>query len=774
LLLIRGGFSPGGAIMYRRNWEDFVSDTQRVAYKPPQLLNADLTINDGPAGSVKAGALDSNSGEVFVVHLTAGVTYTFAQRPTASGGIVDPLLTLYAPDKTYITYDDDGGAGRSSLLTYTATTTGDFYLVADSWLNAFSTGGDFGAFEIYQWDSNAPDTGATNATAISITDGTTFGQLSTSADIDMYKIHLDAGQFYTFGFSGGFDGAGEPGVIARVQLYDAAGTLLGNNLATESSLSYFNQAAGDYYVKITPFTGAGTGAGGYTLDVDKVDPSARDPLQSLNWDSADNIDTVMVDGKQVAYVYFAPAGVNFGELADDGVTPMTTYGWTEAQKTAVMTALGEYTPITGIEYRVTTDVNQAEFRMITTTSTLYGARFYPQDDASYGTQQGIGTFNLNSGGFGTLPESLLPGGYSYAVILHEFGHAHGIAHPHDNGGGSEIMLGVNGPTNSYGVYDLNQGVYTVMSYNDGWDFHPDGPTTEHPQGRIGAVAGHGWSETLGAFDIAVLQARYGKHDYNTGNNTYALTDNYLEASYKTIWDTGGNDTIAYSGNLDAHIDLTAATLDYTPTGGGAISFLHNVPQNDGDPTDDYVTEIKGGYTIANGVVVENATGGSGNDLLVGNSANNVLTGNAGNDTLGGRGGIDLYKTGTGTDTVIVSLDNAKIEAKKGSLAYDIVTDFDGAEDKLDFSDLDARLGTATNDAFKWIGTSANKAAGDLSYKVFDSINGAEKALGIEIDNYSGAHNGKVTVVMANVDGGAADYAVVLLGSPPLDASDFIL
>ncbi|MCY0725676.1 hypothetical protein OVW19_28465, partial [Klebsiella pneumoniae] len=89
----------------------------------------------------------------------------------------------------------------------------------------------------------------------------------------------------------------------------------------------------------------------------------------------------------------------------------------------------------------------------------------PQDPA-YGTQQGIGTFNLISGGFGTRPESLEPGGFSYAVVLHEFGHAHGIAHPHDTGGGSEVMLGVTASTGSYGIYNLNQGVYTVMSYND--------------------------------------------------------------------------------------------------------------------------------------------------------------------------------------------------------------------------------------------------------------------------------------------------------------------
>ena len=179
-----------------------------------------------------------------------------------------------------------------------------------------------------------------------------------------------------------------------------------------------------------------------------------------------------MDGIPTAYVYFAPAGENFGEPADDGVTPMTTYGWTSSDD-GVMRALREYTPITGINYVITTDVDQATFRLLTTINQDIW-RALLSAGPGYGTQQGIGVFNLISGGFGTNPDSLLPGGFSYEVILHEFGHAHGIAHPHDTGGGSEVMLGVTGRAGSLGVYDLNQGVYTVMSYNDGWETHPDG------------------------------------------------------------------------------------------------------------------------------------------------------------------------------------------------------------------------------------------------------------------------------------------------------------
>ena len=50
--------------------------------------------------------------------------------------------------------------------------------------------------------------------------------------------------------------------------------------------------------------------------------------------------------------------------------------------------------------------------------------------------------------------------------------------------------------------------------------------------------------------------------------------------------------------------------------------------------------LKGNVSIAAGVTIENAIGGSGNDVIVGNAANNVLKGGAGNDVLFGGGGAD--------------------------------------------------------------------------------------------------------------------------------------
>jgi Ca2+-binding RTX toxin-like protein len=605
------------------------------------------------------GTLGTEEGDAYSINLVQGQTYTFALRGTPTGGLEDPYLFLLNSTGTVaLAQDDDGGLGRSALITYTAPTTGTYLLYASSWyhLDPSAPGyptADTGNYTIDVWTLEAGhDAGSTRATSTAISVGTTYGYIDTVGDSDVYKIELTAGKVYTFTYNGGvggesdFNGAvGES--IGVLRLLNADGTTaVDYTVNYETGLTFYAEQGGTYYLQAqaySNFANVPAMTGGYTLDVKEQSLSELDPLESLNWDTAANVPFVNVNGVKTAYVYFGAAGENFGEKGDDGVTPMVTFGWKPHQQAAVMDALKQFEHILGVKYVVTTDASQATFRLLTSNSTQYGAYFYPQDP-DYGTQKGIGVFNLLSGGFGTRPESLVQGGFSYAVILHEFGHAHGIAHPHDEGGGSEVLVGVTDATGSFGVFNLNQGVYTVMSYNDAWHFHPDGPTSEHPDGSVGAVIDHGWSGTLSAFDIALLQKRYGVTERAKGDDTYVLNDNYKTAYYQTIWDSGGTDAIVYGGALNAQIDLTAATLDYSPTGGGVVSFLYNSPQPD------YTTEIKGGYTIANGVVIENASGGSGNDVLIGNAVSNKLSGNGGNDKLIGNAGGDVMDGGAGFDT----------------------------------------------------------------------------------------------------------------------------
>ena len=60
----------------------------------------------------------------------------------------------------------------------------------------------------------------------------------------------------------------------------------------------------------------------------------------------------------------------------------------------------------------------------------------PPDESDEGLAQ------FNSGDYRWTEQNLQQGGFSYVTLIHEFGHGHGLSHPHDNGGRSGIMNGV--------------------------------------------------------------------------------------------------------------------------------------------------------------------------------------------------------------------------------------------------------------------------------------------------------------------------------------------
>jgi len=593
--------------------------------------------------------------DVFGVSVVAGRTYMISMYGSGATPLQDSVIALFNNMGNFVNADDDGGSSTNSLLTFTATTTGTWFIQTQAYPGSGLTG-QYTLDVILQPLTDVVP--STFAGAVLIAPGVSYGFIDSAVpdvyagltETDTFKINVTAGKFYTIEVAGGADYDSDytalpPGELDPIiVLYNAAGDQVAFNddisfpSDISSRLGFLATESGTYYLDVQSYQ---PWTGGYSITLQEIDLASLDPRDSINWFSADNID---VGPGGVVKVFFAPAGESYDELADNGTDPLPSFGWNAFEKAQVLDALQEYSKILGYTYVETSNEAEAEFRLITTTSENYGAYFYPQDPA-FGDAQGIGVFNVDSGGWNfDQQQSLLQGGFAFAVILHEFGHAHGLAHPHDNGGGSEIMPGVTGPFDSLGVYDLNQGVYTVMSYNDAWQLHPDGPSP-----FTAAGVDNGWSGTLSAFDIATLQQRYGIiNPYATGNTLYQLDDvQDVGTYYETIWDTGGTDEIRYTGNRHAQIDLTAATIDYTATGGGVLSFID---------------DIKGGYTIAKGVVIENATSGGGNDVLIGNAAVNVLTANGGNDFLMGKAGGDTLNGGSGFDTASYALATAGVSA----------------------------------------------------------------------------------------------------------------
>jgi VCBS repeat-containing protein len=260
---------------------------------------------------------------------------------------------------------------------------------------------------------------------------------------------------------------------------------------------------------------------------------------------------------------------------------------------------------------------------------------YNQNDGNLGRHQypqlgstSLGYYNLTQSVFNENGNH--QGGYSYVTFVHEIGHGLGLEHPFDTADTDKFP---GSGQNNVGDNALNQGIWTLMSYNDGW---LEGGQTYNSNFQ---TTDYGWQASPMAFDIAAIQAIYGANNtYHTGNDTYVMPDvNEVGTGYICIWDAGGTDTIS-AGDAEAGviIDLKAATLQNAPGGGGFVS---------------RVTGILGGFTIANGVTIENAAGGSGDDFIYGNDANNRIDGKSGSDTMLGGAGADTFVYSRGNDTI---------------------------------------------------------------------------------------------------------------------------
>lgn len=531
-----------------------------------------------------------------------------------------------------------------------------------------------------------PDTVADNTTttaSVLVGGPAVVSTIDSIGDQDFYAVQLTAGQTYDINLflkTGGPSGV--PLNDAYIELYDAAGGLIvsadggGPNTpeGLDAILTYTADRTGTYYINARAFDqdatngSTGDGVGDYSLSVapatgysyhpyytpdsplyaidwgTQVDGSSRNPDGQQGPRPTDNDFTGVganpygITGKNVITYYLAKAGdIYFDE---DPTTPGTTEtmvakGFSDWEISALNLAFKAYENVADIIYVQVDNRAEADFNFVTYLGTpgpgvsLLG-RMSPPDEEN----EGQGEFNAADERWNAA--GLAPGGFTFTTLIHEMGHGHGLAHPHDNGGHSGVMNGVtsDGPAFDYttGDYDLNQAVYTMMSYQDGWE--------KSPYGQAATTDGFGWLGSLMAFDVAAIQDKYGvNEDYATGDDVYTLKDeNAAGTYYSCIWDAGGTDEIRYVGAKDANIDLRPASLAYEYGGGGWISYAYG---------------IYGGFTIANGVTIEKATGGDGADTIIGNDAANILKGGGGTDTLTGGAGADTFvvSAGTATDTV---------------------------------------------------------------------------------------------------------------------------
>ncbi|MFT4742071.1 MAG: serralysin [Yoonia sp.] len=205
-------------------------------------------------------------------------------------------------------------------------------------------------------------------------------------------------------------------------------------------------------------------------------------------------------------MFFAPNGQTF-----DGYT---SEGFNAYERAQILEMMDNLSDVIGLNFNV---VNSAAAADLTLVLDLNEISNEPNPYLGYfnppGTfNEGIGVFNgdlwdRTAGG------DLERGGFGYVTVVHELLHGLGMAHPHDTGGTSNIMSGVSSNFGDYGDFDLNQGIFTVMTYNSGYFTGTAGSAPANPSG-----GDFGFEGGAMALDIAVLQALYGTNTTHASGN----------------------------------------------------------------------------------------------------------------------------------------------------------------------------------------------------------------------------------------------------------------
>ena len=218
-------------------------------------MSDDYTQDRSTTGSVAVGG--TATGEIgtsgdrdwFAVDLVAGRTYVIDLRggPTRDGTLSDPYLRgIHDADGNLIsgTRNDDGGEGRNSRLTFTASESGTYFIAA----GAFSS--RQGTYELEVTDTGADDArdGATDLGDMTGLSSPRFSNASLDGNgdrVDYFKFTLTEAKAVGLGLR-------QQDADADLFLEDAEGNVLYSSTAdgTTNEGIYETLLAGTYYVRV--------------------------------------------------------------------------------------------------------------------------------------------------------------------------------------------------------------------------------------------------------------------------------------------------------------------------------------------------------------------------------------------------------------------------------------------------------------------------------------------------------------------------------------------
>jgi serralysin len=307
-----------------------------------------------------------------------------------------------------------------------------------------------------------------------------------------------------------------------------------------------------------------------------------------------------------------------------------------AQQTAARNAMSQYASVANIKFQeiAETSSQHADLRFAESDMPGTAWAYFPTTAAAGGDVW----FNNSKNYY----DSPVKGNYANTTFLHEIGHALGLKHPHEASGAFGALPA-----------DRDSMAYTVMSYRSYTGQSTSGGYTNETWG---------YAQSLMMFDIAAVQQKYGANYSTNGTNTTykwsPLTGEMFvngvsqgapggNKIFLTVWDGGAVDTYDLS-NYTTNLKIDLRPGEWTTTSAAQLAKLHY----DG-------SKVAPG-NIANALLynndlrslIENAIGGSANDIITGNVAANFLQGGGGNDRFTGGSGSDTLHGDAGVDTAV--------------------------------------------------------------------------------------------------------------------------